>query len=99
MVKPFTPEDAKAEQQNQLPEQVISAVNSFLASRAGSTTIRIMQTEMVEKLEESGFNRATIFGNYLLDFEEAYRANGWKVIYDKPGYNETYDAFWDFTAE
>ena len=25
--------------------------------------------------------------------------NGWKVIYDKPGYNEFYDAFYQFSKK
>ena len=28
-----------------------------------------------------------------MDFEDLYRKSGWSVSYDKPAYNENYDAF------
>lgn len=33
-----------------------------------------------------------------LDVEDVYRAAGWEVTYDKPGYNETYDATFTFRS-
>ena len=32
-----------------------------------------------------------------MDIESIYRADGWGVYYDKPGYNETYTATFEFT--
>lgn len=40
--------------------------------------------------------RRHVFANKWLDVEEAYRAAGWLVRYDKPGFNEDYDAYWEF---
>lgn len=97
MVKPFTPQAAKDAQQNAVPEIVLSIVNHFLAQRAASNLIFINQKEVVEQLEEAGYTRSAIFAEHLLDFEAAYRANGWKVVYDKPAYNETYDPRWEFS--
>lgn len=35
---------------------------------------------------------------HWLNFEGAYRRAGWKVEFDKPGYNESYPATFKFTA-
>jgi len=42
--------------------------------------------------------RAKIFSEHWLDVEDAYRKAGWTVRYDKPGYNESYDANFTFSV-
>jgi hypothetical protein len=42
--------------------------------------------------------RGEIFHRGWLDVEDAYRAEGWTVVYDKPGYNESYAASFTFSA-
>jgi len=37
-----------------------------------------------------------IYANYWLDVEDIYRKVGWIVKYDKPSYNESYDANFTF---
>lgn len=37
-----------------------------------------------------------LFKNHWLDVEDIYREVGWKVEYDKPGYNESYPATFKF---
>lgn len=41
--------------------------------------------------------RQDVYNNNWLDFESLYRRAGWKVEYDRPGFNETYDPYWTFT--
>jgi hypothetical protein len=41
--------------------------------------------------------RADIFKTGYCDLEPLYRAAGWRVVHDKPAYNETYDAYFKFT--
>jgi hypothetical protein len=40
--------------------------------------------------------RKMIFDEGWLNVEEIYRAEGWLVEYDKPAYNESYRAFFEF---
>lgn len=40
--------------------------------------------------------RHQVFEKHWLDIETAYRQAGWEVEYDKPAYNETYGASWEF---
>lgn len=42
--------------------------------------------------------RADVFKNKWLDFEPVFRRAGWIVEFDRPGYNESYDANWTFKA-
>ena len=37
-----------------------------------------------------------VYDRNLLDVEDAYRKLGWKVAYDKPGYNEAYEGTYQF---
>lgn len=41
--------------------------------------------------------RTQIFEEHWLDVEPLYERYGWKVTYDKPAYNETYEANFTFT--
>ena len=43
--------------------------------------------------------RADVFSNHWLDVEDIYREQGWNVEYDKPTYNETYDAYFVFSVK
>lgn len=40
--------------------------------------------------------REQIYENRWLDIEDSYRAVGWHVEYDKPGYCESYEATFTF---
>jgi len=42
-------------------------------------------------------DRNKIFEMGWLDVEDAYRAQGWNVVYDRPGYCESYEASFIFT--
>lgn len=97
-IKPVSPDDIMQQKIRDLPDEVIDAWNRILVRHwcGGSMTIR-QETVVEELMPLSNFNRGAIFSNGWLDVEELYRANGWNVEYDRPGYNESYDAFWVFT--
>ena len=76
-----------------IPEVVFDVLNALLSK--GATVIT--QKEVVRLLVAKGVSRHKIFEEHYLDFEGAYRKKGWEVYYDKPGYNETYDAYWRFS--
>ncbi len=88
---PITPDEANVG--HCIPSVVFDVVNTLLSR--GSTVLT--QSEVVRLIEASGIRRHDIFDNHYLDFEEAYRAKGWSVVYDKPGFNETYEACWRFS--
>ena len=105
MTKPIRPEDLPAAKAAQIPDFVFDAVNGLLAKHAGSgSRITLRQPEVISAIlarvpglwENREEALDSLFANRWLDFESAYQDAGWEVAYDKPGYNESYDAFWVF---
>lgn len=91
--RPISPDEVG--QGAHIPHEVFAVVNRLLQENWSDSVATIKQKHVVHALE-SHFSRDEIFGRGYLNFEGAYRAQGWKVTYDKPGYNESYDAFWMF---
>lgn len=58
-----------------------------------------MQSEIIAGLILEGYQKQEILGNGWLDFEVVYEEAGWDVVYDKPGYNESYGANFTFKAK
>lgn len=104
MVKPITPTGIGSECR-ELPDFVFTAVNNllrdkFLSRKQSNATLR--QGEIIEAILQvapDGTSRQDVFANSWLDFEDHYRDAGWEVRYDKPGYNESYEAFFVFTKK
>lgn len=102
-LKPFSPSEVLATKISNIPDFVIDAVNELLIEKIDARGKRaiIKQDDVIDKLAgrmPMGLSRNDVFSNNWLDFEPLFRENGWKVEYDKPGYDESYDAHWVFTA-
>lgn len=111
-VKPLSP--GQVAETKQIPHEVISTVNELLQEKFNGHSCWLGQDEVIDwalqKFKESGgatFNsryekvevtRQMLFDRGWLNFEVLFRAHGWDVMYDKPGYNETYPANWKFTS-
>ena len=97
MVKPITPEEAM-KARPPIPDFVFKAVNDLISLKARNTAkITIKQSEIVNKIiEYRDVPKQEIYDKKWLDFEDIYRDAGWKVTYDKPGYNESYEAYFEF---
>ena len=101
-VQPITPVEAKQQQEGSIPDQVFIAFNEILKKKFNGHSVTIRQDELVKLIMEQdgvSFSRNDLFNNHWLDIEEIYRKAGWKVEYDKPGYNESYEAYWVFTKK
>lgn len=102
-MNPIKPRDVGDYKIGLYPDYVFKAFNDLIAKsfRNGSATVK--QKDVVDHmlfLANSGgvvpITKQDLFDWGYLDVEEAYKNNGWKVTYDKPAYNETYDAFFVF---
>lgn len=91
-VKPITPDEVVHE----IPDVIIEVVNDLIREKWNGQKSHILQEEILERLS---IPRDEIFDKHWLDFEHIYREAGWHVIYDKPGWNENYKAFFDFTKK
>ncbi len=97
MIKPITPADIKKQQALRVfPDYVIEAFNNVIAKHMNTGTYaRFTQNEVVEEILKCAFHghgvelpRQEIFNQQMLDVEEIYRADGWKVDFDKGAYYE-----------
>lgn len=100
MSKPITPEQAQVQKNTEIPDYVFDAVNTLIARKLSGKRAVIRQCDVIDEiLKNADIERQTLFNNGWLDFEPAYRDAGWDVVYDKPGYCETYEANWKFTID
>lgn len=101
-MKPISPNDVVAQKLKQIPDQVIQAFNELIAKKWNGSKAVIEQDEVIAKIIAIFFGTITrqeIFDNHWLDVEGVYESEGWKVYYDKPGYCETYSAYFEFTKK
>lgn len=96
MIKPEEIREACAKALDSRVEQV---VDELLVKHWNGREATFKQDDVIKELvlrHHPTLTRGIIFAEKLLDFEEAYRAAGWSVEYDKPAYNETYPATFTF---
>lgn len=98
-VKPLSPKQVQEAQQAIIPDAVITAVNEILTREGASERITFTQDTLIARVLEldPSLTRQQLFAGHMLDFEPLFRKAGWKVTYDKPGYCESYDAYFEFS--
>lgn len=103
-MKPFTPDEAVASKLSSIPDAVIETVNKLLSMRysnGGRASFRISEIvgPALEQMQAQGIkvSKDDFFSKKWLDFEDVYRKQGWKVVYDNPGCCEDYEGYWEFT--
>jgi len=100
MAKPISPQEAKVSKRNLIPEFVFEAVNSLISEGLSvDGSVRLMQRDIVKRIMQLSpvtISAGEIYNNKWLDIESSYEEAGWKVLYDKPAYNESYEAYFKF---
>lgn len=95
MSKPLSPSEAFDLKQKVIPDKVIDIINEMILENFNGGVAILQQAELSRRIK-AGLGD---FHQRWLDFEDVYRKQGWKVTYDKPGYNETYPAVFRFTLD
>lgn len=99
MTKPLSPKDvesAKAKTGVTIP-QVIEAANELIAQRWDGYEARFFLHELGARAREKlGWDKKKEFEDGDLDIEPIFRKAGWSVEFDRPGYNENYEAHFIF---
>lgn len=99
-IKPISPKEIMENLDEIIPNAVIQAVNELLKEKYRGSEVTIKQKDIVSRAVSIDNKLAgKIIENKYLDFESLYEKSGWKVSYDKPGYNESYDAFFKFSPK
>jgi hypothetical protein len=92
-IRPIGPKDVK----KTIPEFVIEAVNELISEKyVEHGSFDILQSLIEDRIKSK---TSEDFDMAWLDFEPLYRAEGWRVGYDGPGYNETYKAYYRFNQK
>lgn len=96
-VKPISPDEIKIE----LPDFVIEAVNEMIKRkyRGGSFSFKAKELIALRNELNLGPKDKDWYQEKWMDFEEVFRESGWNVRYDRPGYNENYDDYYEFTPK
>lgn len=98
-VKPLTPGDVAKQKGESFPDAVLEAFNETIAANCVDGYATFTVDEVVKLMVKKGLKRDQIFARHWLDVEDIYRKAGWKVVFDQPGYNESYQACFAFTAK
>lgn len=95
---PISPDDVGAVKTKNIPEWVFDVWDKLIAAAwdGRSSTIRQDTAKAALHAANPGDPPVSIFDTGWLDIEPSYRAVGWSVVYDKPGYNESYEASFTF---
>lgn len=94
----FSPSEAISAQYANIPDVVYDAVNQLLARGAALKYITLRKDEVIDLAMslDTTLERRMFFDNHWLDFEPAYRQQGWKVNYESPDRGDTHNGYWDF---
>ncbi len=107
-IKPITPQQAKSNRVAVLPSAVLEAFNELITENLDGKSATIGQNEAIALIQKKltltdggiyHLSAQEICDKGWLNIEDVYREAGWKVAYDKPGYNETYEATFKFTVK
>lgn len=97
-VEPIRPDEVSEAKKIQIPDAVFETFNELIAEKFSGNSAVIKQVEIMDRLKQKGYiNRQLIFDSHWLDVEGIYQQAGWTVDYEKPGYNESGEAFFTFS--
>lgn len=102
MARPITPAEAETLRLESIPDFVIESFNEMITKNLSQGLARFTHNEVmaliVPKLS-GNLTRESIYKNSCNDIAKLFREAGWKVDFDRPGYNESYEPFWVFRAK
>jgi hypothetical protein len=89
VIEPIKPNDV----QKKIPDFVVQCFNELIEEHWNGTSSEFTLKAVLQKLKAE----MVYVPKEYLDVEPIYEKVGWKVKFDKPGYDESYDAFYKFT--
>ena len=100
-MEPIKPSDVISKKTKVIPAYVIEVFNMMIIEKFTNGSAALKQKETVERIKERMKLQASknIFSINWLDVEDIFRKAGWEVEYDKPGFNESYDATFTFSKK
>ena len=98
MTKPIKPSEVSKTREASIPDEIIEIFNELITKDWDGDSATVNQNTAVALASKKlNMSRQDIFDKHYMDVEGIFRKAGWVVEYDKPGYNETYDATFKFS--
>lgn len=95
-VKPISIDEVQFKKNEEIPDEIIESFNKLIVKNWDGHSSVVKQDALLREINTDKYTRQQIFENNWLDIEPLFRKEGWRVFYDKPGYNENYTPFWKF---
>lgn len=97
MTKPITPKEVQENATK--PDEIIEAFNELIKKYWDGKQSQFRQMEIVALIIDKMNldDPKIVYDNHWLDVKYIYCRVGWEVIYDKPGYHESYPATFTFS--
>lgn len=94
VTKPISPYDIP---EKPIPGGVFEAFNELIIREFDGNRAVVWQKEAAKLAsEKTGFSIDALYSKKFMDVELSYTKAGWEVVYDKPGYNESYPPSYTF---
>lgn len=100
MTKPLTPSDVERVKTERLRPEMIEAANELIAERWDGYSSRFTLYDLGALARKKlDMHEKDQFRPGELDIEPVFERAGWSVKFDRPGFNEFYDAYFVFTKK
>ena len=103
LVNAFSPAMVRAKKTESIPNEIFDATNELLIQRYSPGQRIIIEMEEIVQLAKNKMMKFSnpqvdenFYENNWLDIESYYRDAGWTVLFYKPLYNESFNAYFDF---
>lgn len=96
-VKPIKPSQIVEKKRESIPDEIFQVFNELISRHWNGSSSTVYQKEALRLIvDRLGVTPEKVFMNGWLDIEGSYRKEGWRVIYDKPGFNESGEPYFQF---
>ncbi len=96
-IKPITPKEVDNKKIQSLPDIVLNTFNNAIIENWNGKQATFGQNKIAIIIaKELNITIDKVYNLGYMDIEPLYQKAGWKVTYDKPAYNESYEATYTF---
>ena len=102
-VKPITPDEVVDAKIESIPSEVYQVFNKLIVAAWNGDTATVIENVAIYALFSQfaaagkDVTRAELLASGWLRVEDAYRKVGWRVVYDTPAHNETFEPRFTFS--
>ncbi len=99
-INAITPSEVENQLDNDIPSELLESFNEIITRKYRDGYATVYLKDVVELATKKGLKKDEVFSSqwlYNFSIEKIYRKAGWKVEYDGPAYNESYEPYYQFS--